>query len=100
MPPSFEWDDDKASSNERKHGVSFPEAVTVFGNPLAAIFDDPDHSGDEHREILVGDSELGRLVIVSFHESAGVIRIIGARPATPRERRDYQENPFGGWGHA
>ena len=83
----FEWDDDKAESNLRKHGVSFPEAATAFADPLAAIFPDSDHSDDEVREILVGYSERGRLLVVS------------ARVASPAERRNHEENPMGGWGH-
>ena len=54
MDLSFEWDPRKAASNLRKHGVSFEEAVRVFGDPLARIFDDPDHSSDELRELIVG----------------------------------------------
>ena len=96
---SFEWDAQKAAVNERKHRVSFAEAATVFGDRLAAIFDDPDHSSDELREIIVGHSNRERLLIVSFTEREGAIRIISARKATPRERRDYEENPLGGRGH-
>jgi len=97
MAVSFEWDEEKAAVNQRKHGVSFAEAATVFGNPLAVIFDDPEHSMEELREIIVGHSDRERLLVVSFTEREGVIRIISARKATPRERRDYEENPFGGW---
>lgn len=99
MPFSFEWDSSKADSNLQKHGVSFSEAPTVFGNPLAAIFDDPDHSVDEVREIIVGDSDRGRLLLVCFTERNTVIRIFSARPVTPAERRDYEENPLGGGRH-
>lgn len=88
----FEWDEDKAASNERKHGVSFAEAATAFADPLAAIFPDPDHSNDEVREILVGYSERNRLLIVSFTERPPNLRIISARVASPRERRNHEEN--------
>ena len=98
MSPSFEWDETKALSNQQKHGVSFEEAATVFANPLAAIFDDPDHSQDEPREIIVGHSDRNRMLIVSFTERGGAVRIISARVATPRERKDYEENPLGGHG--
>ncbi len=89
----FEWDDAKAVANERKHGVSFSEAATVFADPLAAIFPDPDHSDDEVREILVGYSETNRLVLVCFTERPPNVRIISAREATPAERRRHEERP-------
>ncbi len=73
-----EWDDAKAMTNEAKHGVTFEEAETVFTDPLAAIFDDAWHSGSEEREIIVGHSDAGRLLVVSFVERAEVIRIISA----------------------
>jgi uncharacterized DUF497 family protein len=94
----FEWDENKAESNLRKHGVSFPEAATAFADPLAAIFPDPDHSDAEEREILVGSSERGRLLVVSFTERPPNVRIISARVASPAERRKHEENPMGGWG--
>ena len=78
----FEWDDDKAKSNLRKHGVSFPEASTAFADPVAAIFADPDNSIDEDREILVGHSERNRLLVISFTEREGRLRII-RRLASP-----------------
>ncbi len=92
----FEWDDAKAEANLRKHGVSFPEAATAFADPLAAIFDDPDHSEDETREILVGYSDRNRLLIVSFTERGENLRIISARVASPGERRRHEENFLGG----
>jgi uncharacterized protein len=88
----YEWDDTKAASNLTKHGVSFEEALTVFGDPLAVIFDDEYHSIGESREIIIGHSSDGQLVLVCFVEGAGVVRIISARPATRRERSDYEEN--------
>jgi uncharacterized protein len=92
----FEWDEAKAAANERKHRVSFVEAATVFGDPLAALFDDTGHSADEKREIIVGHSESGRLLVVSFTERGSIVRIMSARRATSHERRDHEENPMGG----
>lgn len=89
----FEWDPKKERANVRKHGVTFDEAMTIFFDPLAAIHDDPDHSIGEYREIVVGHSSRGRLLLVSFTErSDDVVRIINARPAEPDERRDYEKN--------
>ena len=64
MPLRFEWNEDKAASNVTKHGVTFDEASTVFGDPLAVIFDDEEHSLDEIREIIIGHSVLERLLLV------------------------------------
>ncbi len=89
----FEWDAAKATSNQRKHQVTFAEAVTVFFDPLAQIFDDEFHSEDEPREIMIGHSAANRLLLVSYVERRSVIRIISARQATKRERRDYEEKP-------
>ena len=88
----FEWDERKAGINFRKHGVRFEEARTVFRDPLARIFDDEAHSQREHREIIIGYSALDRLILVCFIERPGTIRIFSARPATPKERNDYEEN--------
>lgn len=89
----FEWDPEKAASNIRKHGVSFDEAVTVFKDPLAFIFDDTTHSEQEQREIIIGMSAVQRMILVCFVERLeDVVRIISARPATRREIRDYEEN--------
>ena len=89
----FEWDPAKAANNIRKHGVSFDEAVTVFKDPLAFIFDDTTHSGQEHREIIIGMSTLRRMILVCFVERLeDVVRIISARPATRQEIKDYEEN--------
>jgi uncharacterized DUF497 family protein len=95
MSLEFEWDVDKAVSNEKKHRVSFEEAATVFSDPLAAIFDDEAHSDEEQGEIILGHSGENRLLLVSFTERAGAIRIISARRATRKERQDYEENPRG-----
>jgi uncharacterized protein len=84
--------DSKAVVNLKKHGVGFDEACTVFDDPLAMIFRDEDHSIGEVREIIIGSSLLGRLVLVYFTERAeGVIRIFSARQAAKRERRDYED---------
>jgi hypothetical protein len=89
----FEWDQSKAWTNRQKHGVSFEEAKTVFVDPLARIFDDVWHSIDEHREIIIGKSQQGRLLIVWFTERSGeVIRIIGCRETTTKERKAYEEH--------
>ena len=93
MSLKFEWDKDKAASNLKKHGVSFDEASTVFDDQLAYIFDDEDHSADEHREIIIGHSSQNRLLLTCFIERAeDVIRIFSARLATKKERKDYEEN--------
>lgn len=92
MSLRFEWDANKALANAGKHGVSFEEAVTVFRDPLALIFDDEDHSDEELREIIIGHSERNRLLLVCFTERNDSVRIISARKATRRERRDYEEN--------
>lgn len=88
----FEWDPIKAKSNLRKHKVSFEEALTVFFDTLARITDDPDHSLDENRQILIGYSRSRKLLFVVhvFHESKNIIRIISARKATKRERIDFE----------
>ena len=90
--PTFEWDLAKAVANVKKHGVSFEEAATVFQDALAKIHPDPDHSESEPREILVGYSVQGRLLLVAFTDRRGRIRLISARQVTRRERRDYEEN--------
>ena len=89
-PDGFEWDDEKAESNERKHQVSFPEAVTVFDDELAAMLNVQDTSG-EMREVTIGRSILGRVLVVVTTERADVMRVISARKATAAERRTYQE---------
>jgi uncharacterized DUF497 family protein len=88
----FEWDRGKAAVNRRKHRVGFEEAVTVFADPLARIFDDPDHSMAEHREIIVGRSSRQRLLIVCFTERGSTVRIITARRASKQEQKSYEEN--------
>ena len=86
----FEWDRQKASGNFKKHKVSFDEAVTVFYDPLAATFNDPDHSVGEERFLTVGYSFRGRLLVVSYTEIEGVLRIISARRGTAKERTRHE----------
>jgi uncharacterized DUF497 family protein len=89
----FEWDIEKAEANLKKHRISFAEAETVFGDPLAKIFDDELHSIDEKREIIVGHTIDGRLLTVSFTEREfDTIRVISARETTPKERKDYEQS--------
>lgn len=87
----FEWDDRKAAANEKKHGVSFEEARTVFFDERARLIDDPDHSEDEARFILLGLSSTLRLLVVChcYRSEGNVIRIISARKATARESKSY-----------
>jgi len=87
----FEWDDKKARRNLAKHGVSFHEAGTIFGDPLAITFADPDHSVGEERFLTFGSSLDGRLLAVIHTVSESTIRIISARLATRRERKIYEE---------
>jgi len=87
----FDWDPAKAESNEKKHGVSFPEAATAFGDPLSITIPDPAGSEGEARFILMGLSFRNRLVVVAHAESREVVRIISARPATNAERRSYEQ---------
>jgi uncharacterized protein len=92
MEFSFEWDDEKAKENIKKHGVSFEEALTVFGDPLAKTFDDPYHSEEEHRELTIGLSLQTKLLLVVHTDRDETLRIISARPATPKERRTYEND--------
>ena len=89
--PEFEWDPAKAASNLAKHGVSFEEAATSFDDLLGGILDDPRHSVDEDRYILLAMSDRGRLLATMFTERGDVIRLISARRATRAERRSYEE---------
>jgi uncharacterized protein len=86
----FEWDPEKAESNLTKHGVSFDEASSVFGDPLATSVADPEHSAGEERFLTTGMSNQQRVVIVWHVDRGDVLRIIGAREVTPRERRTYE----------
>lgn len=87
---SFQWNPNKAVSNAEKHGVSFEEAVTVFGDPLAITISDPNHSVGEFRLLTTGLSGLQRLLVVSHTERAGEVRLISARLATRQERKSYE----------
>jgi uncharacterized protein len=87
----FEWDPKKADTNKRKHGVAFQEGTTVFGDPLAVTFADPDHSEDEERYITFGLSIQRRLLVVSHASHGNKTRIISARLMTPKERKIYEE---------
>ena len=91
MSLEFEWDEDKAASNRKKHRVTFEEAATVFRDPLSQTGRDPDHSGDEERFVIFGLSTRGRLLVIAHTERGDTIRIISARPATPGERKIYEE---------
>ena len=85
----FEWDESKARANLTKHGVSFEEAVTVFGDPVSATIADPDHSRGEDRFITMGLSAGGNTVVVVHTNRGDTVRIISARQATTGERRAY-----------
>ena len=87
----FEWDPDKATRNLAKHGVSFHEAATVFGDPLALTYFDPDHSEDEDRFLTFGQSSVKRFLVVSHTDRGDRTRIISARRMTPKERRVYEQ---------
>lgn len=89
----FEWDRDKAQSNLEKHGVSFAEAMTVFGDALEVTIPDPDHSKEEARFLSLGRSQQGRLLVVSYTEREGRFRLISARRAEPKERKTYEWKP-------
>lgn len=91
MSLTFEWDDAKAQQNERKHLVSFEEAATVFADPLALTIDDPMHSQQEDRFVTIGESARSRLLVVVHTDRDERVRIISARAATSRERRDYEQ---------
>ena len=91
MQYTFEWDAEKARQNVDKHGISFEEAVTAFGDPLSLTVSDPDHSDSEERQLLLGMSRRSRLVVVAFTERGDRLRIITARRASRREKRKYEE---------
>ena len=86
----YQWDKRKASRNLSQHSVSFEEAVTVFEDPLFVIFADPDHSAREKRFIIMGESHRRKLLVVTYTERSGGIRVISARKATPQEREVYE----------
>ena len=86
----FAWDEAKDRANRRKHGVSFEEATTVFGDSLAGTVADPDHSYGESRFLTIGFSVNNRLIVVSHSEEGETMRIISAREANSHERKDYE----------
>jgi uncharacterized DUF497 family protein len=86
----FAWDSNKAAENLNKHGISFDEALSVFGDSLATTIDDPDHSIDEFRFLTMGYSKNQKLIVVAHTEQEGKIRIISAREPTPQERKQYE----------
>ena len=90
----FEWNDAKAEANERKHDVTFSEAMTVFGDPVSVTGYDPTHADDEDRFLTMGTSLAGRLLVVSHTDRGDSIRVIGARVATRRERKDDEDGGF------
>jgi uncharacterized DUF497 family protein len=91
MPVTFGWDPVKARLNLQKHGVSFDEAVSAFRDTLSITVSDPDHSYDEERFVLLGLSQQNRLLVVIHTEVGGRIRLISAREADRRERRQYEQ---------
>jgi uncharacterized protein len=91
MHPTFEWDENKAKANQRKHRVSFGEAATVFHDPFVASMPDPMHSDDEQRFVAMGRSSQGRLLVIIYAERESKIRIISCRRATLTERKSYEE---------
>ena len=91
MGLTFEWNGKKATRDLKKHGVSFEEAATVFGDPLSLTIQDPRHSQGEERLVIVGESLRRRTLVVVHTEHQDVIRIISARVATRHERKTYEE---------
>ncbi len=91
MLPNFEWDEDKAIRNRRKHHVSFEETATAFEDPLLVTFPDPEHSETEERYLSIGISSKGKFLIISHTPRNNKIRIIGARKATIAEQKLYEE---------
>ncbi|MDX2040620.1 MAG: BrnT family toxin [Acidobacteriota bacterium] len=90
----FEWDSNKAALNLAKHGISFTEAETVFDDPFFLTFPDILHSISEMRYVILGESELFRLLVVSYTERGLVTRLISARRATPKEVRKYEKEKY------
>ena len=91
MPLTFEWDARKARSNVAKHGVSFEEASTVFGDPLSLTIPDPEHSKTEDRFVTMASAFTGKLLVVVHTDRGDNIRIISARRASRRERKSYEK---------
>ena len=91
MRLSFEWDEEKAKANLKKHRVDFDEATTVFNDPFSVTIHDPDHSAEEQRYIDIGSSGKDRVLIVVYTERGSKIRIVNCRKAAPSERKFYEE---------
>jgi uncharacterized DUF497 family protein len=91
MKLGFEWDDEKAKANFKKHRVGFDEATTVFTDPFSVTIPDPEHSADEQRYVDIGNSDKGRVLVVVYTARGSNIRIISCRKATPSERAIYEE---------
>ncbi len=92
MAIRFEWDEEKAAVNKRKHGVSFNEAQTVFTDDFSIVKADIEHSDNEERWLIIGASNKNRVIIVSFTEREDVIRLISARKAIRNERKQYEND--------
>lgn len=88
---NFEWNEEKSAANVAKHGVAFDEAKTIFDDPLYIEFYDPDHSEDEDRFIMIGQSAQNRLLVVSYTDRNDRIRLISAREATRMEKKAYEQ---------
>ncbi|MFH1077394.1 MAG: BrnT family toxin [Pseudomonadota bacterium] len=92
MKLNFEWDEEKAKANLKKHRISFDEAITVFTDPFSTTIADPDHSADEQRYIDIGSSDNGHVLVVVYTErNSNIIRIISYRKATSGERKLYEK---------
>jgi hypothetical protein len=91
MKLGFEWDEEKAKANLKKHRVGFDEATTVFTDPFSVTIHDPDHSADEQRYIDIGSSDRGRVLVVVYTEPGSNMRIVSCRKATSSERKFYEE---------
>jgi uncharacterized protein len=87
----FSWNPKKAASSLNKHGISFEEAATVFGDPLSDTFPDPYHSLEEDRFVILGSSESGKILVVAHTDDGELVRIISAREVTHGERKSYEE---------
>jgi len=92
MGLKFEWERRKAVLNIKKHGMSFEDAATAFGDPLSVTIHDPKHSDDEDRFLLLGETQDKKLVVVAHTDRKDTIRLINARPATRQEREDYEKS--------
>ena len=86
----FDWDEEKAKSNLAKHGISFDEATSVFDDPLFLTFADPEHSLQEQRFLIMGESARGRLLVISYTDRKDITRLVSVRPATRKERKAYE----------